>query len=272
VCIAFSSSLGTSFLDRITIDVNNTKPTMFWKMLGIQSTTSRGHSVAQPGSALVDVMLSLDLTGSMEMSGTNDMAQLRQAVVDFLNQINPDANNPMGPKVGISRFAGIYCSWRRNGDGDSRVEKNGSNPEHIAPCYDDKSVLSNLTFTKNTLLKIANNSGPASCPGGVSPFGCPLDARERYPVQVNGTPTTPTSFECGGTSCGSLPAHTGTKLPNGISVTNNASYYAWSTANGGRNGAGTDPYARKILVMMTDGFSEEPDNPEGQDSSHRRDR
>jgi Flp pilus assembly protein TadG len=158
LCISFTSSLGTSFNDTITVEVDNTKPTMFWKMLGIQTTTSHVRSVARPGSALVDVMLSLDLTGSMEMSGTNDMAQLRQAVVDFINQLNPDAANPMGPKVGIARFAGIYCSWRRNGDGDARVEKYGANAEHIAPCYDDKSVLSNLTFTKNTLLKIAYNS------------------------------------------------------------------------------------------------------------------
>src|SRR5688572_9057911 len=64
VDIQFSSSLGTSFMDTITVQVDHSKPTMFWKMMGIESTSSRGRSVARPGSALVDVMLSLDLTDS----------------------------------------------------------------------------------------------------------------------------------------------------------------------------------------------------------------
>lgn len=268
VNINFSSSMGTSFMDTITVVVDHTKPTMFWKMMGIETTSSRGRSVARPGAALVDVMLSLDLTGSMESSGTNDLAQLRQAVVDFINQLDPNPDNPYGPKLGISRFAGKYCSWNRNGDGDSKVDLWSPGGEFVTPCYDDKTVLTNLTFDKAKLLKIANNSGTGTCPAGVSPFGCPLDVVQKYPVQTNGTPTTPTNWHCNNSNCGSLPANTGTKLPNGISVANNASYHAWATANGGRNGAGTDPYARKVLVMMTDGVNEVISNdPQGESAS-----
>src|SRR3712207_8978017 len=36
----------------------------------------------------------------------------------------------------------------------------------------------------------------------------------------------------------------------------NAGHYAWSDAAGGRNGTGTNPMARKILVIMTDGVNE----------------
>ena len=58
---------------------------------------------------------------------------------------------------------------------------------------------------------------------------------------------------------------TGTRLPAAIQVVNNGGYYAWSTANGGRNDAATTGIARKVLVIMTDGFSQMtadvPSNP-----------
>lgn len=243
VSITYSSSLGTAYMDTITIQVDKSWPAYFWRMFGVQNLSSRGRAVAMPGSGLVDVMLSLDLTGSMELSGTNDIPQLQQAVADFVTQMNPDPAQPLGPKVGIARFAGKYCSWMRNGDGDTRVEQ----PEYMTPCYDDKGVMTNLTFDKATLLKIANNSGAASCPGSAAAWGCPLDAvKLQKPPQLNGTPiATPNNY----------PAWTGTKLPNGVSVVKNISpaWDSWATANGGRNGAGTDPFARKALVMITDG-------------------
>jgi Flp pilus assembly protein TadG len=280
VSLNFSSSMGNSSMDTITVQVDRTLSAYFWRLMGIQSLPTRGRAVASPGAATVDVMMSLDLTGSMEASGTNDLQQLRQAVVDFANQMNPDVNNSLGPKIGIARWAGIYCSWARVGDNDSKVDV-WSPSEYGSPCYDDKTVLTNLTFTKSTLIKIADNSGGGTCPGAAGAplnLGCPLDHRERYPYQTNGTAVNPTDYQCKlfgfEYDCGNLPAATGTKMPNGVSVVCNlgglaqawstaspngcysSGYYAWSTANGGRNGTGSDPYARKALVLMTDGVNE----------------
>jgi hypothetical protein len=51
---------------------------------------------------------------------------------------------------------------------------------------------------------------------------------------------------------------TGTRLPAALNVVNTGSTfgYAWSTANGGRNDPATTGLARKVLVIMTDGFSQ----------------
>jgi hypothetical protein len=57
---------------------------------------------------------------------------------------------------------------------------------------------------------------------------------------------------------GYAPHYTGTKLPNGISVVSTPGvYHAWDSANGGRNSASVSGNnARKVLVLMTDGFNE----------------
>ncbi len=203
-------------------------PLSFAGVLGIPAQCVTASAQAIADLKMMDVMLSLDATASMYKSGTADLPALRQAVVDFINELNPDQTNPNTPKIGLATFAGIKCGWH--------LVNNQWDP---GTCVDDKQVLVNLTTNRDTLIKVANGTGPGSCPSGVSPYGCPIDS----------VPWT-------GSAVGSQT--TGTKLPNAITVVNNTKtgYYAWDTSKGGRNNSFGEGTARKILVIMTDGNNE----------------
>jgi hypothetical protein len=214
-------------------------PLTFASALGIpaQCVSASAQSIAD--LKMMDIMLSLDTTYSMELSGTNDIPALQQAVVDFVHELNPSSTNPNSPKVGIARFAGIKCNWTHNAQ---------TNKWDSGTCADDKNVLSDLTFDQNALVKIANNSGTGACPADPT-YGCPLRHAPWMGISD------------------------GTKLPNAISVVNNTSsgYYAWNNAHGGRNNANGEGTAKKILVIMTDGFNEDfqfaPWNPPANESN-----
>ncbi len=222
--------------ENLTVTVTRDHPTDFWPIIGINQVTLQGSGNGRAARGMVDVMLSLDTTGSEVIAGS--FPSIQQAVVDFINQMNPTTSDPRGPRIGIARFAGIKCDYNASG-----VYGGSGTP----PCTDDMTVLSGLTGDKQTLLKIANNSGTAACPVGVSPFGCPLS-------HVTYTAPHASSYCQMGWYC---PYYTGTKLPNGINVMGSGASTAWSTANGGRNdsppGAG---WARKVMVLMTDGQDE----------------
>lgn len=277
-----SASDGGAYNDTMRINGTVVLPTRFWKVINIQSTTLNQVATAAAGGGMVDVMLSLDLSLSMELSGSNDLPDLRTAVSQFLDQLQLDINDPRGSQVGIARWAGLRCSWYRS-DGDMYVDVDrgpatlaGNNSEYYAPCADDKTVLSNLTMDKAKLLKIAQNSpSTGSCPtgpeGDITNFACPLISWRNSAntfTRVSGTPIptmtpqTATAFQQGnsGTTNSDSYRATGTRIPSALSVVNNTAtgYYAWSNANGGRNGQGEVGYARKVLVIMTDGFNQFP--------------
>ena len=277
-----SASDGGTYNDTMRINATVVLPTRFWRVLGIQTTTLNQAATAAAGGGMVDVMLSLDLSLSMELSGSNDLPDLRTAVSQFLDQLQLDINDPRGSQVGIARWAGLRCSWYRS-DGDMYVDVDrgpttmaGNASEYYAPCADDKTVLSNLTNDKAKLLKIAlNTASPAACPtgpeGAITNFACPLTSWRNSAntfTRVAGTPIptltpqTATAFQQGnsGTTNSDSYRATGTRIPAAISVVNNTAtgYYAWSNANGGRNGQAEVGYARKVLVIMTDGFNQFP--------------
>src|SRR5579864_6732729 len=167
-------------------------PLTFAGALGIPPQCVTAHAVASAAPPMTDIMLSLDTTGSMELTGPHDFDELRQAAVDFIEQVNPDPTNPLTSRVGIARFAGIKCDYNASG-------------KYVAPCTDDKTLLSPLTDNKTALETIITGNG--LCPSGVSPYGCPL-AHVPY--------TAPHAQYCtGGYLC---PYFTGTKLPNAFTV------------------------------------------------------
>jgi Flp pilus assembly protein TadG len=261
--VTFPPSPTTGAIESVRIAVTRTRPTYFIRLIGINEAAVAANATAAVDRRLIDIMLSLDLTGSMELSGTSDLQQLRRAVVDFVNKIDPSTADPTGPKVGIARFAGVKCQWMSSGPGDTFIDLNGpSGSEYRTPCTDDKSVLTNLTYDKARLIKIADDSGGGTCPGGVSSFACPLVSWRYTAPDQSGAGRTPSSgLRYNGSVLlgGPGPQYTGTKLPNGVSVVNDTGgtgYYAWSTANGGRNNASGEGTARKVLVMMTDGYNE----------------
>ena len=106
----------------------------------------------------------------MELSGTSDFQNLINAVVAFINQLNPSTTDTRGAQIGIARFAGQKCQWRRGytvlhgstpvpaatsiaitgGDGDTNIDLAGTS-EYVAPCTDDYDLLTNLTNNKANL-------------------------------------------------------------------------------------------------------------------------
>src|SRR3954451_2006989 len=110
-------------------------------------------------------MLSLDTSGSMDLSGTSDFDNLVNGVVEFVNQLNPRPNDAHGARNGMARFAGRKCSWNRGylvpnaqgtpvatggGNGDSNIDLGGTS-EYVSPCTNDVNVLTPLTTSRADL-------------------------------------------------------------------------------------------------------------------------
>lgn len=231
------SSNGSAGLHTWQVGTSRLVPLTFAGALGVPAQCVQVSAQAVADLKMMDVMLSLDTTASMERSGTNDLAALQQAVAGFVTQLNPNSSDPTSPKIGIARFAGIKCNWTWNGSTYTCPTSTLS---------DDKTVLSDLTFDQNTLTKIAANQGTGSCPlsGSMAPYGCPL-ASVPYPKPLDNGPFA------------GYDISDGTKLPNAVSVVSNSGYYAWDSSRGGRNNASGEGNARKVLIIMTDGFNED---------------
>ncbi|MCC7370497.1 MAG: hypothetical protein IT306_18885 [Chloroflexi bacterium] len=325
----FSASEAGGHNDTLRINAVVVKSTYFWRVIGIQSTTLRQGATAAAAGNMIDVMLSLDLSKSMDMGGS-DLTNLQAATKAFISQMKIDATNPRSTQLGIARWAGVKCSWRRGvaptltptltptptrtptpnpgatrtptprpgstatptrtptpaptstptplpdvnfgADGDTNIDFGIGPPntgafntrsEYVAPCTDDSTVVTNLTQNVATLNKIADNSGAGTCPTGMSGYACPLQSWA-YPISqvpvIAGTPVAATGLQNNNSTSYNWSGATGTRLPAAIDVVSNGTYYAWSDANGGRNGNGGAGLARKVLVIMTDGFSQSPFN------------
>jgi hypothetical protein len=280
--------------ESIHLKVTQQHKTFFWPLVGIPSVNLQGSGGAHAARAMTDIMLSIDTTGSMYLNGKdaspsrNDFLALRNAVQGFINQVNPSTSDIRGPRIGIARFAGVKCAWQRSGtgaDGDAFIDvRSSGNPnEYDTACSDDMEVLVRLTNNDADLTQVATapvGSGVA-CPTA-SLGACPLRHVAYTAPQIAGTPTAIQgvdngSYQTNNSTCflptsnaytafvsvACTPTYTGTKLPNGINIMNNVppppgktSTYAWHTDNGGRNDTLNEGNARKVLVMMTDGFNE----------------
>jgi Flp pilus assembly protein TadG len=225
--------------DSISVDVSRSHPTSFWPLVGIPQVTLKGGGQAHAARGMVDVMLSLDLTGSENTSGsipssltTSGTYAIQDAVAGFVRQMRLQAGDPRGARVGIARFAGLdTCTYNTSHDPD------------YYNCANDADILMPLSTNAASMIRIADRYDPdaaANCPAGAA-----------------------TTYACGLYWHSATPG--GTRLPNSISVLGidetsltSTSTYAWSTANGGRNDspAGTG-WAHKVLVLMTDGKNED---------------
>ncbi|GAC1324556.1 MAG: hypothetical protein NVSMB2_22740 [Chloroflexota bacterium] len=245
----------SAIVENLSVSVTRNHATAFWPLVGINSVSMRDAGGAHAARGMVDVLLSLDTTYSEVYTGS--FTSIQNAVVTFINTMNPSTTDPRGPAIGIARFGGIKCTYDNQGNGN-----------YVMPCADDENVLIPLTQDKTQLLTVAQGPNNSSCPvGAAAAGGCPL-AHVYY--QAPNATGCPDSCSAGySTTSGSFgnysPAATGTKLPNAFSVlglspispyTNFLSGYAWATSNGGRNNVTAGANARKVMVMMTDGQDE----------------
>jgi hypothetical protein len=230
--------------DTIQLSVTRNHPTFFWPLVGVSNVSLHDSGFAHAARNMVDVMLSLDTTGSEVISGS--FQNIQDAVGAFVSTMNPTTTNPRGPQIGIGRFAGIQCQY------------NGAN--YNVGCVNDFYLLSKLSNDGVVLTTIGN--GGVGCPAGdLANGGCPI-SHVYYNASNRATTTN------AGTGGSYNPEYTGTKLPNGFSVLgvtgSSMPYslagpnYAWSTANNGRNDSvpNSTLNARKVMVLMTDGQNE----------------
>jgi Flp pilus assembly protein TadG len=242
--------------ENINLTVTRNHPTAFWPLIGINSVQMQDTGSAHSARGMVDVMLTLDTTGSEVISGS--LGSIQQAVGAFITTMSPSTTDPRGPKIGIARFAGIQCQY------DIYANYN-------VGCVDDYAVLTPLTDDRTILNAVANGPSGSPCPtGAYAAGGCPIQhlyyrasdrAKSVDPIHDPYMP-----WGSGGSQKWA-PGYTGTKLPNGFTavgmsgttITSGAgTKYAWDSTNGGRvdSTPNTAMNARKVLVLMTDGKNE----------------
>ncbi len=222
----------------VRVDATRTEPTFFLRIIGINSVSFGATTEAVFGAQNLDVVLSIDTTGSM----TGQMSQLVLAARAFLDQLNPSTSNPNGPQLALDVFHG----------------KNA--PPHNFNYTNASRVVQAATFLTtdyDKLRKIIDNSGPAACPAAwpspqphwadtsTSPTIeiCPLQA-----VHIPGTPSGGSTYVGNGFDMGYVPR------PGGANH-----WDMWDPTLGGRSSA------RKVLVLITDGSNSS--DPPGADAA-----
>jgi hypothetical protein len=275
-------------IENMTLNATRNHPTAFWPLIGINSVNLQGSGGAHAARSMIDVMLSLDTTGSLVISqnlsdfvqpGQSGWTTVQDALLAFINAMNITSGDPRGPKVGIGRYAGIQCQFfDDNGDGNINISSSGvPASEYRGQCTDDET---NLSLLSNNLanLRLISSGTSATCPPGVSTlYACPIQHRPfilgaGVGLVIDG------STRLGGYA----PYYTGTKEPNAICLVNptdsqcvpshtpaliTSQGFAWKAINGARNcqpdgsswpcPAGTaNNQARRVLIIMTDGQDE----------------
>lgn len=282
IVIAFPSSTPvgvnppSAIIENLTLTATRKHPTSFWPLIGINNVNIQGVGAAGAARSMLDVMLTLDTTGSLVQSsnlydyttgsGGTTIVDASKAFIDAMIT----SADPRGPKVGIARYAGVRCTWvDANSDGNMDTYT-ATLPvsEYRAPCTDDETVLTPLINSLTTLEVVA--AGGAGCPATAATYGCPI---QHVPYIIPGSG----ALQLNGTTwISAAPYYTGTKEPNALCVVNPADAlctqnpasvtargFAWSTANGARNcaswpcPAGTSSsQARRVQIIMTDGQNE----------------
>jgi hypothetical protein len=248
-------------------------------LVGVNSVNMRGNGGAHSARSMLDVVLSLDTTGSLvssnnlyDYTSNKGGTTVADAVTAFIQQINPTTTDPRGPKIGIGRYAGVKCTFvDANSNGRMDIYS-GATPqsEYRAPCTDDETILTSLTNDQQLLLTIANNSGTATCPSSITSYACPI---QHAPYILTYSPLYLVGY---GQILPVAPYYTGTKEPNAICLVNPSDAlcneapssvysagFGWSTANGGRNctswpcpSGKIGDQARRVHIIMTDGQDE----------------
>jgi Flp pilus assembly protein TadG len=262
-----AGATSASVIENMSVTVSRVHQTVFWPIVGINNVTTQGAGGAHASRNMLDIMLSLDVTGSEIFSGS--FTSIQQAVVNFINVVNPSTTDPRGPKIGIARFAGIKCTWYNDAhDGYMHVYSTSTpQSEYRTPCGDDKTVLINLSNDRTALLNIANNSVKHTA------YAATEASNSTYAQDI----CTDGGANCNGGTLSLMPYwpqtpgwvgapyFTGTKLPNAVTVLSqvdpppgdpSASYYAWNAVNGGRDDPASGTNAHKVMVMFTDGQNE----------------
>jgi Flp pilus assembly protein TadG len=206
--------------ETVRVVTTRSQPTFFLRLIGISAVNFAATTEAQNGGGFLDVVLSLDITGSM----AGQMPQMVEAVKAFLDKINPSTNNPNGPQIAINVFNGKLTP-------PSGLSLTPSKRVAQTAIY--------LTSDYPKLAKVIDDSGSASCPAAW-PSPQPRSSDTSWLVSRRICPLKSDSGS-------------GTYVGNGFEmafIDNGSGAFAWNIWDptlGGRAGG------KKVLVVFTDG-------------------
>src|SRR5216684_1407248 len=97
----------SAVIENMTLNVTRNHPNAFWPLVGINSVNLQGAGGAHAARSMLDVVLSLDTTGSLVNSHNLSDSTLgvtyttiQDAVTAFINAMDPTSGDPRGPKIG----------------------------------------------------------------------------------------------------------------------------------------------------------------------------
>jgi hypothetical protein len=108
--------------ENMTINVTRNHLTAFWPLIGLPSVNLNSTGGAHAARSMLDVVLSLDTTGSLVLSNNvTDNVQgltyttIQDAVSAFINAMNPSSGDPRGPKNRYRSLCGHHVPqrWQR---------------------------------------------------------------------------------------------------------------------------------------------------------------
>jgi hypothetical protein len=147
----------SAIIENLELKVTRAHPTAFWPLIGISSVNLRGAGSAGAARNMLDVMLTLDTTGSLVLSSNlydytvgSGGTTIVDAAQAFSNAMVSPVPDPRGPKVGIARYAGVKCSWVDASADGNMDTYTATSPvsEYRTPCIDDETVLTPLIKTR----------------------------------------------------------------------------------------------------------------------------
>src|SRR5581483_10805559 len=100
----------TGQLDTMKVEVTRNKPTLFWRIVGINNIPLKRSAVGAPGRGDNDIAIVVDLTQSMQTEDPGTLPELRAAVAAFVDALNLNVSNPITNKIALAAFQGEDCA------------------------------------------------------------------------------------------------------------------------------------------------------------------
>lgn len=228
-------------LENVRVDVKRQHQTAFWPLVGINQVGMSGGGTARAARGLIDVVVAVDTTRSEVISGS--IPTIQDAIVAFIDAMGPDENDRRSPRIALVRFQGLDCDKDHDGD------------IILSTCNDDVTVLTDTGITGDDVLSgdadalrwtAKNTSNLSPCLN--TTYGCPVD------YVSTSTDSTKLSNAINVVLRGNY-ANTGTPVRTGMTGTSSfgSKYIFEASGNRSDNTVGGNGYAKKVLIMMTDG-------------------
>ena len=143
-------------LNKLTIfqlTLSRESDTYFLRLLGMRTISLGAAATSQYVSRMVDIIISVDTTGSMEemVSGVRKIDALREAAKDMVLDFDMNASEASSLRTGLVRFDGELCYadgtlWQWEVDVDP-----GDN-QYPVSCIDDSETLQPLTRVQGQIV------------------------------------------------------------------------------------------------------------------------